>query len=176
MKPLYSEGICDDGAAILCDGKMLTITEVLNRLNSIIPYKDSNAIKIPVTIGFDHQRVIGEMRVDAARLPAEPNFHFALGYKATATDDERVTSYELVEVGLTADDKFSGSFADAQLAAVEDGATVFICLQQFISQESRVRLMEMLEKSLADRNIRAIVLEGGASVKVVKALIAKESS
>lgn len=30
----YTEGICGDGAAILCDGQPLTISEVLRRLNT----------------------------------------------------------------------------------------------------------------------------------------------
>lgn len=31
----YTQGICADGAAILCDGEMITIEEVLRRLNSL---------------------------------------------------------------------------------------------------------------------------------------------
>jgi len=35
MIPEYTEGICGDGAAILKDGVMMTIPEILNELNSI---------------------------------------------------------------------------------------------------------------------------------------------
>lgn len=31
----YTEGVCGDGAAILFDGKPLTISEILNKLNTI---------------------------------------------------------------------------------------------------------------------------------------------
>jgi hypothetical protein len=31
--PDYTEGVCSDGAAILCDGRMMTIDEVLSTLN-----------------------------------------------------------------------------------------------------------------------------------------------
>lgn len=29
----YTEGICQDGAAILCDGVQITVSEILERLN-----------------------------------------------------------------------------------------------------------------------------------------------
>ena len=31
----YSQGICQDGAAILCDGQMMTIEEILARLRTL---------------------------------------------------------------------------------------------------------------------------------------------
>lgn len=31
---MYTEGVCEDGAAILCEGVILPITEVLHRLNA----------------------------------------------------------------------------------------------------------------------------------------------
>lgn len=30
----YSQGVCEDGAAILCDGERITVDEVVSRLNS----------------------------------------------------------------------------------------------------------------------------------------------
>lgn len=32
--PSYSEGICEDGAAILCDGIPMTIEQILTKLNN----------------------------------------------------------------------------------------------------------------------------------------------
>ena len=31
----YTEGICEDGAAILCEGKAITISQILGRLNCL---------------------------------------------------------------------------------------------------------------------------------------------
>lgn len=35
----YTQGVCQDGAAILCDGKPLTIDEVIKRLNELTQIK-----------------------------------------------------------------------------------------------------------------------------------------
>lgn len=34
-KRIYSQGICEDGAAILCDGKPITIEQILYRLRAL---------------------------------------------------------------------------------------------------------------------------------------------
>lgn len=38
----YTEGICEDGAAILCEGKKITISQILGRLNLIDKFVDEN--------------------------------------------------------------------------------------------------------------------------------------
>lgn len=37
--PIWTEGVCDDGAAILRDGVMVRIEDVLARLNELEEYK-----------------------------------------------------------------------------------------------------------------------------------------
>jgi hypothetical protein len=38
----YTEGICEDGAAILCDGQPITISQILGRLNLMDEFKEEN--------------------------------------------------------------------------------------------------------------------------------------
>lgn len=38
----YTEGICEDGAAILCDGQPITITQILGQLNFIDKLLEEN--------------------------------------------------------------------------------------------------------------------------------------
>ena len=38
----YTEGICEDGAAILCDGQPITISQTLGRLNLMDEFKEEN--------------------------------------------------------------------------------------------------------------------------------------
>ena len=37
----YTEGVCNDGAAILMNGEMMTISEVIKRLNTLQQYTKS---------------------------------------------------------------------------------------------------------------------------------------
>lgn len=36
---------------------------------------------IPILEGFNYDKCIGSLRILKDRLPVDPNFHFALGYK-----------------------------------------------------------------------------------------------
>lgn len=59
-------------------------------------------IKVPVTLGFDENKIIGMCELDESRLPPKPNWHLALGYlKLIAADN-----YSLTTFGVTDDHKF----------------------------------------------------------------------
>ena len=38
---MYTEGVCSDGAAVLCDGVRLTISEILCRLNKLAKLEEA---------------------------------------------------------------------------------------------------------------------------------------
>lgn len=47
----YTEGVCGDGAAILCDGQPITIAEVLRRLNAAAPATEPSETERLVNAG-----------------------------------------------------------------------------------------------------------------------------
>lgn len=57
VMPEYSQGICGDGAAILKDGVMLTIDEIVSELNA----------------AAQHERIVAGLEVDAKRYRAIRN-------------------------------------------------------------------------------------------------------
>jgi hypothetical protein len=71
-------------------------------------------IEIPVTMGFDSDKVIGKLMVDETMLPAEPDFVFSLAVTSAMSfglDDKGVKTngpFKLVEVSLISDDNYIG--------------------------------------------------------------------
>lgn len=67
-------------------------------------------IKLPVVLGFDHFQVIGEMTVDADKLPAHSEYCFSLGFKVKKMKNVEgalvVEEAEPVTVSLVHDDQY----------------------------------------------------------------------
>ncbi len=69
--------------------------------------------KIPITLDFDMERIIGYAEIETELLPQVPNYHFALGYQikdATYSDNKfNVLEHELLVLSLVPDTKFRGN-------------------------------------------------------------------
>lgn len=72
--------------------------------------KNDQYIKLPVTVGYDPDKVIGHIRVNQAALPQQPNYVFAVGgiaHDSRVEWDESlgrqvnvITDFELTEITL----------------------------------------------------------------------------
>ncbi len=68
-------------------------------------------IKVPVTIGFDSTKIIGEMLINEKELPFSNEFCFALGVRVKDFIDDGkgnklVTDFDLVEVSVVDNYKY----------------------------------------------------------------------
>lgn len=76
-------------------------------------------IKVPVTIGFDQSQTIGLMEIDETKLPKDPNFVFAIGYRITHLEDIDVDAlvyngrYDLKVLSLTSDSAYAAYLKQA---------------------------------------------------------------
>ena len=67
---------------------------------------------IPVVVGFNTDKQIGYLTIDETKLPAGPNYVFALGYKINTVDYDakndkfRVLECELIQVSLQTDSQY----------------------------------------------------------------------
>lgn len=71
-------------------------------------------VMVPVLVGFDHSKVVGELRVLRDALPATPNYCFAIGYRVDACTVSKtpgarieVTQHELMEVSIQSDEAYA---------------------------------------------------------------------
>ncbi|MGR9384888.1 hypothetical protein [Rhizobium leguminosarum] len=88
----YTEGVCDDGAAILKDGVPVSITEILSMLNL-------HEQMVNTQIGM--QRAIDTLRDEHARplLAAAPELYEALRYMVTIFEHHAETPEEFNAIG-----------------------------------------------------------------------------
>lgn len=68
------------------------------------PEDEPTAIRVPVTVGFDERKMVGQLTLARDALPASPDWHLALGYRSRI---ETTQGYELVCVSILPDAKFS---------------------------------------------------------------------
>ncbi len=71
-------------------------------------------VTVPVIVGFDHSKVIGELRVRRDALPAAPDYCFAIAYSCEAVGAAKepggpveVTRHELKAVSIQSDESYS---------------------------------------------------------------------
>lgn len=69
-------------------------------------YEPDDAVRVPVTAGFDKTKVVGQLVLQRSALPPTSDFCFALGYRSRAQAGDCVFEYELLEVSIVSDDKY----------------------------------------------------------------------
>lgn len=78
---------------------------------------DDEFISVPVCLGFDSTKPIGELRILKSALPPTPDFVFSLGYSVLETNalpkeeldlEAYVKRYELGQVALLSDANYIG--------------------------------------------------------------------
>lgn len=74
-------------------------------------------VTVPVVLGFDRSKVVGELRILESALPPTPDFVFSIGYKATEKCDtpprdipktQHLGSYSLGAVSIVSDSDYAG--------------------------------------------------------------------
>jgi hypothetical protein len=64
-------------------------------------------ITIPVLVDFDSSQQIGTLQIEDTKMPLQPNWHLAIGYKVVQFENGGVTKYALQVVSVLDDAKFS---------------------------------------------------------------------
>ena len=84
-------------------------------------------IKVPVTIGFDNERIIGELSVDESKLPDNGRYCFALGISVddqAAVPGEPTSKYsfnepvKLITISAVTDENYFAFLAERKAAGV----------------------------------------------------------
>ena len=69
--------------------------------------KSDESVEVPIYIDFDDEKPIGTAKINKADLPDNINWVLSVGFRTLELENEKVTSYELLQFGLISDDNFS---------------------------------------------------------------------
>ncbi|MCP5017549.1 MAG: hypothetical protein GY938_20105 [Ketobacter sp.] len=68
-------------------------------------------IEVPICVGFDPVKIVGDARIRIDALPRNPNWVLSLGIEVINADGKYITEYRLVELGLVSDESYKGYVA-----------------------------------------------------------------
>ncbi len=68
-------------------------------------------IEVPICVGFDQAKIVGDARIRIDALPRNPNWVLSLGVEVINADRKYITEYRLVELGLVSDESYKGYVA-----------------------------------------------------------------